>query len=350
MIRPKQSPRKTVHPPKPNLLLSLFGNGLRPGQRFEQADRSRARSRVDPPPASLSSSLAAMLRTILGNTNRHRIWDIVSAAFLVTTVANPMNERLHFESIKEHRGSYFVEYQPPIDDARFAILSLVFLAPISPAEAAKRQDKEAGHWLRRYPVPLMIWAMDAQEDTIVPPNCDSGCLVAWVARDSGKIVRSRNLQDLDVFLKGAPPESNWSTIYADVPVRTDTEIKAAARSSLQEQRRHIRSLKIVLILWLAVIPAGYAVFEYVGPKWLGLLGLAFVLSKAWKTGSQIWGRGKPSRREQEKAEKQRKMEHYFYHCERNPDGFLRLKSENFENDSRKQVRKEAEQIAADAKR
>lgn len=196
----------------------------------------------------------------------------------------------------------------------------------------------------------MIWALDDQEDTIVPPNCDSGCLVAWVARESGEIVRSRNLQDLDVFLKGSPPEPNWSAIYADVPVRTDSEIKAAAWSSLQEQRRQIRSLKVVLMLWLAVIPAGYAMFEYVGPEWLGLLGLVFVLSKAWKTGSRIWGRGRPSRREQEKAEKQRKMEHYFYHCERNPVGFLRLKSENCTNDIREQVRKEAEQIAADAKR
>lgn len=261
-----------------------------------------------------------------------------------------MNERLHFESIKEHRGSYFVEYQPPVADAPFATLSLVFLASVSPAEAAKRQDEEAGHWLERYPVPLMIWALDDQEDTIVPPNCESGCLVAWVSRESGKIVRSRNLQDLDVFVKGAPPESDWSTIYADVPARPGTENKAAPQNLLQERRRQIRSLNIVVVLWLAVIPAGYAVFEYVGPEWLGLLGLAFVLSKAWKTGSRIWGRGKPSRREKERAEKQRKMEHYFYHCERNPDGFLRLKSENFANDIRNQVRKEAEQIATDAKR
>lgn len=269
--------------------------------------------------------------------------------FLGATAANAMNERLHFERVKEHRGSYFVEYHPPASDASFATLCLIFPTPVPPEEVGKHVNEEAEHWLERYPVPLMIWALDDQEDTIVPPNCDSGCLTAWISRESGKVVRSRNLRDLDAFLKNAPQEPNWLSIYADVPVRTDTEVKAAGRRSLQDQRPQIRALHIVLVLWLAVIPAGYAVFEYFGPEWLGLLGLAFVLGKAWKTGWRIWWRGKPSRREQEKAEKQRKMEHYFYHCERNPDGFLRLKGENFANDIRAQVREEAQQLADEAK-
>ncbi|MCC5960053.1 MAG: hypothetical protein JJU08_12015 [Rhodobacteraceae bacterium] len=45
------------------------------------------------------------------------------------------------------------------------------------------------------------------------------------------------------------------------------------------------------------------------------------------------------------AEKKRKMEHYFYHCERNPAGFWRLKSENFESDKRERVRKEADELS-----
>ncbi len=242
-----------------------------------------------------------------------------------------------------------MEYHPPAADARFATLQLVFLGPVTFEEVAKFLQEEAEHWLKRYPVPLMIWACDEKEDTIVPPNGDSSCLVAWTSREGGQVVQSRNLQDLDVFLKGAPAEPDWLTIYADVPVRTDAEIKAAARRSLQEQRRLKMSLNVVLMLWLSVIPAGYAVFVYFGPEWLSLMGLAFVLWKAWKTGWRISGRGKPSPKEQEKAEKQRKMEHYFYHCERNPDGFMRLKSENFAIDAREQTQREADQIADSAK-
>ena len=38
--------------------------------------------------------------------------------------------------------------------------------------------------------------------------------------------------------------------------------------------------------------------------------------------------------EKKKSEKQRTMEHYYYHCERNPCGFEKLKIENFEQDAK----------------
>jgi hypothetical protein len=38
------------------------------------------------------------------------------------------------------------------------------------------------------------------------------------------------------------------------------------------------------------------------------------------------------------------MNHYFYHCERNPEAFNRLKFENFERDAIERTRDEAEAI------
>jgi len=38
------------------------------------------------------------------------------------------------------------------------------------------------------------------------------------------------------------------------------------------------------------------------------------------------------------------MEHYHYHCERNPEGFLRLKLENFEREEREQIQNEAKAL------
>ncbi len=49
--------------------------------------------------------------------------------------------------------------------------------------------------------------------------------------------------------------------------------------------------------------------------------------------------------EEEKAEKERKMNHYYYHCERNPAGFARLLVENVEKDTSERIRKEAEELA-----
>jgi len=53
---------------------------------------------------------------------------------------------------------------------------------------------------------------------------------------------------------------------------------------------------------------------------------------------------KPSQREKQEAERNLKMSHYFYHCERNPEGFNRLKIENFEREAIEGTRKEAEEL------
>jgi hypothetical protein len=60
---------------------------------------------------------------------------------------------------------------------------------------------------------------------------------------------------------------------------------------------------------------------------------------------KLMGRIKPSKLELEMIEKQRKMEHYYYHCERNPLGFARLRAENFERDLSEKTREEAAKLA-----
>ncbi|MFP4004391.1 MAG: hypothetical protein ACLFV8_11495, partial [Alphaproteobacteria bacterium] len=122
---------------------------------------------------------------------------------------------------------------------------------------------------------------------------------------------------------------------------------AAADKKWSEHLKQVRLLKIGLVLWLAAIPAGYAIFEFLGPAWLGLIGLILVLWNALKTALKIWGYTKPSAQEEKEAEKRRKMRHYFYHCERNPDGFRRLMIENLENEAREQIRKKAQELSRD---
>ena len=256
-----------------------------------------------------------------------------------------MKDDLYFESIREDRGYYFVEYQPPVADHSFATLNLIFPESISWERVSELLDKEVREWIGRYRVPLMVWALDNKEDAIRPPDRDANCLVAWNDPESGQIVKSWDHRDLTAYLKKAPQHPDWRTIYADIPVRTDAEVKAAAHEKFSERRRWIRWLKIVFMLWLAMIPAGYAIFEFLGPEWLGYFGLAFVLWKALKAALQIWGRTEPSVREKGKAERQRRMDHYYYHCERNPRGFERLKVENLQNDAREQVRWDAEDLA-----
>jgi hypothetical protein len=46
----------------------------------------------------------------------------------------------------------------------------------------------------------------------------------------------------------------------------------------------------------------------------------------------IWFAGEVGSELKERQEKELKMRHYYYHCDRNPDGFARLKAENFAKD------------------
>lgn len=57
------------------------------------------------------------------------------------------------------------------------------------------------------------------------------------------------------------------------------------------------------------------------------------------------GHKKPSPRELEKVERDRKMAHYYYHCERNPAGFARIKVENLEKDIENDFLTKASQLA-----
>jgi hypothetical protein len=40
------------------------------------------------------------------------------------------------------------------------------------------------------------------------------------------------------------------------------------------------------------------------------------------------------------AEKERKMAHYYYHCELNPQGFEKLRYENFKKDGIRNIQEE----------
>ncbi|CAN5326043.1 hypothetical protein BH10PSE6_BH10PSE6_35210 [soil metagenome] len=255
-----------------------------------------------------------------------------------------MAETLYFEEIKEPRDGYFVEYHPPIADARFATMNLVFVRDADVDAVSKAMLCELSAWLKRFDVPIMMSAWDAREKQINPGAGETSFLVGWQA-SPGKVIHSWRYADLDVFLAAQPKQVDWRTIYKDVPFKTDVQVKANAETFINERRRQNRNLKAILFGWLAVIPAGIALFQYFGPEWLGLLALIFGLWKAGRAGYRLWRNSKPTPSEAAKAEKQRKMDHYFYHCERNPGGFARLTVENSERESADRIRKEAEALA-----
>lgn len=256
-----------------------------------------------------------------------------------------MNEPLYFEKITEHRGIFFVEYRPPASDHQFATLNLIFPGNVDLSKLAVHLRAELGYWLRRYPVPLMIWAWDQNEGMLCAGPDGESCLLGWLTPHTTEIVDSWKIKDFTAFLKSQPAHDDWQLVYKDVPFRTDKQVKKSAAHLVNKIRKRNRYLKTILFIWLAVIPAGWALLQYAGLDWLALIVLVYAFVQASRAGYRIWKNSQPSAREKAATEKQTTMNHYYYHCELNPDGFARLKAENFANEATRNIENESAAIA-----
>jgi hypothetical protein len=142
-------------------------------------------------------------------------------------------------------------------------------------------------------------------------------------------VMSWKTGELDAFLKANPTEHDLRKIFEGVPFKDGAQIKTDFDKYVKERQQQVRILRGLFYVWAIVIPLCVAIVEFFMPQWLALIVLGYSFWKAWREWLKLTGRTQPSLGEKEKSEKQNKMEHYFYHCERNPLGFARLKVENF---------------------
>lgn len=258
-------------------------------------------------------------------------------------------EQLRFDPIKEHRGTYFVEYQPPGSHGSFALLSIVFPGPI-PAEAELIQliEDELKQWLSRYPIPVMASASDETDSLVHPKSKPGAFLVGWPDPESDRPICSWTLADLDKHLKAHPLPADLRAIYSGVPFRTPADLKVEMDNYVRERRTQKLILTALAVAWFVVIPVVWATYQLLGPQWVSWLVYLYALWQGFRALGRLMGYRKASAKETAKEEKERKMAHYYYHCELNPDGFMRLKAGNFERQAREGLRKEAAEVAAKA--
>lgn len=262
------------------------------------------------------------------------------------------NSELQFDSLKESRDWYFVEYSPPMAGNPFALVYLTILNDSDVADHLRitnAMEGELSRWLERYGVPLMVSAFDAKGDLIS-------------LKPSSFLMGRRNeLGHADKIwghfeTKDLPPFSSDTlrVIYHDIPFRTTEEIQAAADRNLKYTKCTVWVTIALLILWLVVIPVAIAFlglsnpveikFQGIAISVIGLLSFIYSLWKAIVEFMKLIGKGPEGRKEKEFSKRKWMMEHYFWHCERNPEGFQRLKIENFEQEQREQTVREAAAI------
>lgn len=255
-------------------------------------------------------------------------------------------QKVFRDTIKEHRGRYFVVYKPADANSTLALVSVVFPeTDINGAEARSAMEQELKYWLNRFAVPVMVSAFDAKDSVIrFSDGPNESHLMGYVDPHVGKVVQKWGLLKKEEM----PSEQNdigyLERVYQNVPFRLQEKVREEVRHEARVRGRVIR----LIVFFYA---GGALLIELValGVNWLGhVLAAISIAAGSYKLGKAM-GWLKPSRRDKEKAEKELKMGHYYYHCERNAEAFNRLKCENFERDAVVKTRNEAEAIRKNQK-
>jgi hypothetical protein len=258
----------------------------------------------------------------------------------------PGTDHLFFEARKEDRGWYFVEYQPPASGCRFATLQLVVLEKArSPEDIAASMEAELVIWLERYPIPIMVSAFDDTGSVIgLDSNRPCSHLIGYIEKETHRVVTEWRLLTNDELPNDALDPSYLRKVYSGIPFKT----KGQLRKQAEEKAQQLRLGWWVVFAWAVLVPAGVAVLEW-WSDWLGIAVLIYSLYKAVEKALRLMVKWPKSKAESQKEAEEARMHHHHYHCERNPEGFERLKLENFERWAREEIYKEAQDLKHPAK-
>jgi hypothetical protein len=99
-----------------------------------------------------------------------------------------------------------------------------------------------------------------------------------------------------------------------------------------EQRSTVRRAKAIYLAGWVAVPLTIAVAGFAN-WWVGFAFFLIALCKiGWRLVETFGSPEKWVPGYKERQKKELRNRHYTYHCERNPDGFARLRAENFEKE------------------
>ena len=251
-----------------------------------------------------------------------------------------MSEIIRWKTIKEPREKYLVEYDPANKPSHFAFLSLTFWEEAEKDVIVSAMETEASVWLSRYAVPIMVSSYDKCGDLIdLKPAKECNHLMTFVAPSSGDLVSSWKLVKDGELPSEQTTAEYFHKVYSGLPCITREEVQ----QKQDQERVGLRIGLALLFLWLVIIPATLAFLGWRNPT-VSFLAFLYSFSKAAIQALKLLGKWPESAAEKAHAAEDLKMRHHHYHCERNPEGFQRLKIENFERESEDEIRKEADAL------
>jgi uncharacterized protein YeaC (DUF1315 family) len=249
-----------------------------------------------------------------------------------------MNFGRIYNSIKEHRGWYFVEYYPPFTE-KYSRLNLVILEDRSKLKIVNAMEEELILWLQRFPVPLFVSAFDntgalLDLHEIRPINH----LIGFLEQNGNVSMHWRLLKNQeipDIALK----KDYLYRLFSNVPYTTVVDQNKVK----QMKRRQIKAGWIIVFIWGVLIPVIIALLDYYS-NLVSLLALIYSVFQAVRKALELMGKWPKSKKLKEKLQEEQLKNHYYYHCQMNPEGFMRLKQENIDRMSTDDIMREEKLI------
>lgn len=249
-----------------------------------------------------------------------------------------MKRDRNYKPKTESRDWYIVQYSP-LNFEGFSILQLtVTIENAIKNEVIVAMEKEAELWLNLYPVPLLISAFDNAENSYDFGEIKERDILLGFFNASGKIcLYWRSLKEDEEGPNKDFGKDYLDNLFSDFPFTTDAEYNADKKI----RRQQIESGYLLLLFVPFAAALIYESMIYFN-RLFSLLAFFYIIFKIVQKALKFLGKWPKSEREKEKERVDRLKDHYYYYCDKNPEGFKKLISETLEKEAREKVKEEAE--------
>lgn len=164
-------------------------------------------------------------------------------------------------------------------------------------------------------------------------------MIGYLNKESNRVVKIWNIEALPDGLL-YDDNVDIDLVYKGLSYKRRADIEKDNETRIKDKRRIKKFVYITLLLWLIIS----VIIAFLGWRsfWIGIIAFAYSIVQIIKRFLRL--KGYKTQREKDDQENMRKMKHYYYHCERNPESFRRLRAENFEEDEKERIKKEIKSI------
>lgn len=239
---------------------------------------------------------------------------------------------VRFDSIEVDREGYFVKYTPVFTGDNLSVLVVTLYEDFNVNEVIKIMEDEFRLWVEKYPTPIMVMMSNNSKSSIdLMGSTGNDYIVGYPSNMVAPIIKWAEVND-DEYSNFSFSKTDLFIIYEGLNYKTSDDV----HKKYSADRRGRRKLIVIMVIWFSVIPSLIAYYGWANP-YVSLIALVYSLYIAVKKGAEITGFKKLSVKDEKKASEEFEKSHHHHHCKKNPDAFLRLKVENFRNDSEEKL-------------